>query len=437
MSLPYQPEIEVHGHHYFPEPYSLNPLPNNLRHGLIPVAILALLSVGATLTLISFICYRLVTWKLHYRTFLGYNQYVLLVLNLLIADLQQSGSFLVSFHWIRKGSILAPSAPCFAQAWLLHSGDVSSGFFVLSIALHTLWTAVHGKRVGHKTFAAIVACIWVFAYFLTGIGVGMHGKKFFVRAGAWCWISSAYEDDRLALHYFWVFLVQFGTVVIYVVTFFSLRHKTKLLFTRAQQGRSTPNLATVEAVNRITKLMTLYPCVYVVLTLPLSAGRMWSMAHDGQSYSNTYALIAGSLITSCGWVDSLLYTLTRRRLLKDTMPHGSGVRIAGSDWADEIGSKGITHTRTVTVEGGQLMDVLDNDGHLQSAPPPHVGFARAYERPPSPNGSLVPILSGHVSGGNRKAEVSVGMQEMMMEDRDQEKQDEITPLPQGWIRHRP
>ncbi len=28
-----------------------------------------------------------------------------------------------------------------------------------------------------------------------------HREKYFVRAGAWCWVSEAYEDDRLALHY--------------------------------------------------------------------------------------------------------------------------------------------------------------------------------------------------------------------------------------------
>ena len=177
---PYTPRVEIDGRFFFPEPYSLNPLPGDLRVGLIPVAVLAMLSVGASLTLISFIVWRLITWRMHYRTFVGYNQYVLLVLNLLIADLQQASAFLISWHWIRYSAILAPSAPCFAQAWLLHSGDVSSGFFVLAIALHTCVTAVYGKRVGHKTFGFIVGCIWVFSYFLTGIGVGLYKYVLYV-----------------------------------------------------------------------------------------------------------------------------------------------------------------------------------------------------------------------------------------------------------------
>jgi hypothetical protein len=171
---PYTPRVEINGHFYFPEPYSLDPLPSDLQVGLIPIAVLAMLSVGASLTLISFIVWRLITWRMHYRTFIGYNQYVLLVLNLLIADLQQSSAFLISWHWIRYSAILAPSAPCFAQAWLLHSGDVSSGFFVLAIALHTFVTAVHGKRITQKTFWSVVCCIWAFSYFLTAIGVGLY-----------------------------------------------------------------------------------------------------------------------------------------------------------------------------------------------------------------------------------------------------------------------
>ena len=177
MSPPYTPWLKADGGLYFPEPYSLDPLPNTLHDGLIPVGVLATLSVVSTLTLICFICYRLVTWRLHYNTFLGYNQYVLLVLNLLVADIQQAAAFLVSFHWIRIGKILAPSAPCFGQAWLLHSGDVSSGFFVLAIAMHTYWTAVHGKRIGQKTFTALVVFIWALSFILTAIGLGKHGYE--------------------------------------------------------------------------------------------------------------------------------------------------------------------------------------------------------------------------------------------------------------------
>lgn len=69
---------------------------------------------------------------------------------------------------------------------------------------------------------------------------------------------------------------------------------------------NSSNARTVKALNRITMNMVLYPFAYVLLTLPLSAGRMWSMSRNGQNPSDLFLVIAGSLMTSCGWVDSLL-----------------------------------------------------------------------------------------------------------------------------------
>lgn len=223
---------------------------------------------------------------------------------------------------------------------------------------------------------------------------------------------------------------KFGTILIYIVTFIKLRQKTKSLFAMSHQGSTPPNLATVHAVNRITTLMTLYPCVYVLLTLPLSAGRMWSMAHDSKPYSDEYALVAGAMITSCGWVDTLLYTLTRRRLLKDTMPQSSW-REGSSTWDKGLGSQGITHTRTVTVEGGHMMDTLDHGEPVRHGPAPPYG----YERASSPTGSIEPILNVGSKGslGGNKTEVSVGLKEVL--DDDTEKEDEIAPMPPSWSRH--
>ena len=184
-----------------------------------------------------------------------------------------------------------------------------------------------------------------------------------------------------------------------------------------------PNQTTVEAVNRITKLMTLYPIVYVILTLPLAAGRMWSMSHHGEPYSDVFAIIAGAMLTSCGWVDTLLYTLTRKALLHNTMPgHGNSNGRAnhdgpGNSWEEqELGTKGITHTRTVTVEDGILRDNCDESDSAESAESTQRGRpltdSPSFFRDPSPHGSIDPILSGKAGGNRIKTEISVGLQEM-------------------------
>jgi hypothetical protein len=170
---------------YFPSPYSTDPLPGDLRTTLLPVAIMALISFLSTLGLICFITYRMVFWRKFYRTYPGYNQYLLLIFNLVIADFQQSIAFLLSFHWIAQNKILAPTAACFIQGWLVQVGDVSSGIWVLAIALHTWYSVVRGRKVEHVRFCCCVIGIWVFVVLLAIIGPSAHPKNYFVSTGAW------------------------------------------------------------------------------------------------------------------------------------------------------------------------------------------------------------------------------------------------------------
>ena len=57
----------------------------------------------------------------------------------------------------------------------------------------------------------------------------------------------------------------------------------------------------------------LYPVIYVVCTAPLALGRVATMAKADVPIS--YFCIAGALIGSNGWLDVLLWGLTRRNLL--------------------------------------------------------------------------------------------------------------------------
>lgn len=95
-------------------------------------------------------------------------------MNLLIADCLQAVSFLVSFHWIRINAMLAPSSACFAQGFLLNLGDLSSAFFVILVALHTFYTAVKGRRIGHNGFLSSVVVAWGLALLLSIIGPAQY-----------------------------------------------------------------------------------------------------------------------------------------------------------------------------------------------------------------------------------------------------------------------
>lgn len=108
-----------------------------------------------------------------------------------------------------------------------------------------------------------------------------------------------------------------------------------------------------------------------MLTLPIAVGRM--IALTGTPMSDVFFCISGSLLASCGWIDALLYTLTRRILTSQEMsaaqysrtPNtlavvGTNAARPGDDDDDHFGLQTMSSktpinatARTVTIVGGK------------------------------------------------------------------------------------
>jgi hypothetical protein len=108
--------------------------------------------------------------------------------------------------------------------------------------------------------------------------------------------------------------------------------------------------------------MIMYPAVYVLLTLPIAVGRMVAMV--GVDMPDVFFCIAGSLLTSCGWIDAVLYTLTRRVFVGAdlsshhhtvTAIHTNAARPGDDNTNADIGMRSLNKemgARTVTIVGG-------------------------------------------------------------------------------------
>ena len=118
-------------------------------------------------------------------------------------------------------------------------------------------------------------------------------------------MNRLYTSERLWLHYFWIVIAEFGTAILYGFTFLILRRRVK------QSFYSTP--ATQIRAQSAAKLILAYPVVYCVCTLPIVIARLTSMGGSGESFATL--CVAGAMITSNGWLDVLLYSLTRSALL--------------------------------------------------------------------------------------------------------------------------
>jgi hypothetical protein len=100
--------------------------------------------------------------------------------------------------------------------------------------------------------------------------------------------------------------------MVYTTMIFALHGRVQTNFYRsAERTRHAQDAA---------KLMIAYPIIYVVCTLPLATLRMYSMANPHIQISGGWFCFAGAIITSNGWMDVLLYTMTRRITLFSDEP---------------------------------------------------------------------------------------------------------------------
>jgi hypothetical protein len=188
------------------------------------------------------------------------------------------------------------------------TGDLASGAFCFFIGLHTFASIVFNYRLSNVAFSLSIISVWVFVYLLAIIGVALHPSDIYVRAVSWCWMSSKYPDLRLWLHYFWIFTFEFGIVFIYFAIYMVVRYRLRTNYYAADTMHASQ-------AKTAAKLMIVYPIIYVICTLPLATVRMVSMSNPNTPISFGWFCFAGAMITCNGWLDVLLYTMTRRILL--------------------------------------------------------------------------------------------------------------------------
>jgi hypothetical protein len=125
-----------------------------------------------------------------------------------------------------------------------------------------------------------------------------------------------------------------------------------MLIQRIRSGFYTATEA--ERVKAIARLMVVYPIVYVICTLPLASARMASMS--GRPPSLARLCLSGAMITSNGWLDVLLYTLTRRIMVfsDEPPPDNNGIDTFSAFWAQSGRRFGAATTIEATHTIGEM-----------------------------------------------------------------------------------
>ncbi len=167
------------------ESQTLAPLPDVLSHGLVAVSTFGLLSFFCSSSLFFYLTWRLISWRSKSDSKTPPNQFLILIYNLLLADIQQALAFLLNISALRNNGIYVGTSTCFAQGWFVSTGDLASSVFICAIAIHTWMGVVKEYRLPTPAFYCCIGALWTFVYLMAAIGPIIHGHDFYVRASAW------------------------------------------------------------------------------------------------------------------------------------------------------------------------------------------------------------------------------------------------------------
>ncbi|KAI3544585.1 integral membrane protein [Colletotrichum abscissum] len=372
-----------------PNSQTLTPLPEVLQRGLTAVSFFGFLSFITTTALFLVLTYRLITWYLApgpdrpqrmadepnadavLAEEMGLpetmypgnkkrkvkrdapNQFLMLIYNLLLADIQQALAFLLNAAWLNKGGIIVESTTCWAQGWFISTGDLASSAFITTIAIHTYLSVVRDYKLPTWAFWCMIGSVWFFIYALAIAGViitnnGADNGGLYVRAAAWCWVNVRYEAMRLYLHYLWMFVSFFITAILYILIFNHIRRTDPSLQLPSSSNNTTSSASQSNRGRKLSHAHTMsqsgppksshgeaasasnpsnaghhpafliYPIIYILCTAPLALGRVITMA--GKSVSLDYFCLAGAMIASNGWLDVLLFSTTRHVIIFNASP---------------------------------------------------------------------------------------------------------------------
>lgn len=118
------------------------------------------------------------------------NQFVVLLYNLLLADMHQAMAFFLNVVWVAGDGIFVHTPACWTQGLFISNGDLASSCFIATIALHTYLTVVREYRPPEWALNAWIVGTWIFVYGITIAGIestgnGRDAGGYFVRAAAW------------------------------------------------------------------------------------------------------------------------------------------------------------------------------------------------------------------------------------------------------------
>ncbi|KAI6047732.1 hypothetical protein EDC04DRAFT_2556091 [Pisolithus marmoratus] len=290
-------------------------LNHGVRVGMVFIVIASAASALAVGGVLLYIAYSAVTIQRNASRRWSTDTHIhYYFLNLMICDLIQAVGGLLNTKWVIE-AVVYPGPFCTVQGFFKQLGDVGVAFRY-AIALHMLQVLVLEWRSPPKFALLILAVIWLVIVILVVVpNVAQHNV--YGPTTYWCWIHES-TGEQIGLDYIWMWLAAVLNTVSYlflalVVKRLVLVDDNRFRWWGKQERRSIPN-GMVPSVERLraTQLF-FYPLVYIIVVLPISAARFSQF--KGHYVPFAVTAFADTLFASCGLFDTILYAVTRPRLM--------------------------------------------------------------------------------------------------------------------------
>ncbi|KAG8954535.1 hypothetical protein FRC03_011443 [Tulasnella sp. 419] len=266
---------------------------------------------------------------------------------LLLSDIFRGVGHVMGVAWVAKAGIL-PTTSCTIEAAFRHVGSVGEAFFTLSITIYTFVVIYLKWHIPNKQWLpwVVTGSIVLFLVLMVAICFSIHrNPPFYGPAGLWCWVVAEYPGEKIGLEYGIFWFVALTNFLLYVPLFLSLRRVAR----SGWPGESS--LHRRETMSIAIKMLV-YPVAYIILVLPMSIIRFIGFYNPNTVVPAGWRAIAGVTFGASGFVNSLLYVITRPRLLPS-------FRIGADD--DEVCSETISFASAEDVET-KASDILDQNG---------------------------------------------------------------------------
>lgn len=328
------------------------------------------------------------------------NPLLLLIYNLILADVGLSAAYANDATWLRIDGIITGTRTCEAQGWIISFGCVSTSGFLFTIAVFSYLGIIRGYKATQRDVLIASSVVWVASIVLPSIGpVAFHnhqaGDPFYARETLWvslssarlppdflvafqpanillqCWISKKHAIWRLSV-YLWGFPAMVGTFLVYSNIFYKLwkEGRSSRFMPRRRHGSSstgTTHLSVRDENHERTSTplrpsghhpaFLIYPCIYLIVGTPLMLGS----SIPGLETSPAFMGFAGTILASTGLLDAILWS--------------SIIFLSGKEDLANTGLDQFTFVRTpegrtlgniVFVQGGRGSAVPDDRHHRHS-----------------------------------------------------------------------